>query len=476
MSERFSFDLFQEQKKKIEKLQKEKPELFVSEKLFNEDPSLPEIGIDILEPDRPVGYLRLYPQDFIVEETHDDNSISVIEPKENPVEEPDTTPYTLYADLVKVGVSSIEALNRLAKQLDIPAQAIGYAGIKDAQAFTSQRIALPKISYERIKNMKFPSFFLTNFSYGKGSIQPSNLAGNRFTMFIRTEKMVDPSWLKEKLVKLKKDGFLNYYYIQRFGGAKLQSHLLGRFILQQKYEEAIKMFLTRSVPHDILLVKKIRLGALENYGKWPEMKRYFLMMPYTFQNEIHVLEYLEKNNDNFIGALINIMDQTKLWVYAYASWLFNKYISSAIKNDRKLPETIPLLLSDKNEDQELYKIWLAEDGISGLDEALKPFKFIQLRRRLTATKIYPKNISAMSTEEGVICSFALPKGVYATTFLMNMFKLQQGLPLPAWLKTTECDTKKYLNLGTIEPAKEKLKDYIFSALDFKVNLSENTIE
>lgn len=471
MKKESSFELFQMQRECLKKLQKEQPDLFIPRHKFDEEKILPEIGITFLSVDRLKGFLRLYPQDFIVEEIHPDGSLSLVEPTNKSLGEPDIKKFTLYADLVKVGISSLEAISRLAEKLEINANKIGFAGIKDAQALTSQRIALPGIKYGKIKDIKFDSFFLTNFFYGRGTVERGYLAGNKFTIFIRTEKPVNINWLKEKLLNLKEKGFLNYYHTQRFGGERLLSYILGKLILQGKYEEAIKEFLTKVGKYDIRLIEALRIKAERCYGDWRKMKKVFSLLPYTFQNEIKATDYLSKDHDNFIGALIKIQDQTTLWVYAYASFLFNKYLSQSITNPGRLPKQLPLLLSDDLSDRKIYQKWLVEDNIVNIDKTLKPFKFIRIKKRFVTTKIFPKDIMGATNPDGVALGFSLSKGAYATTFLMNLFT-QQGLPLPQWVKTTEHDVKKILKTGTIASTKEILKDYIFSVLDLQENSKE----
>lgn len=462
-----SFQLFQKQKKFLEDLQKKRPDLFEVSKVFEEDEVLPQIGITTLDPARPEGFIRLYPQDFIVEEIQKDGSLSQIEPKDSLPEKPKEEKFTLYADLVKVGISTLEAVSRLAKALGITPNKIGYAGIKDAQALASQRIALPKIGYEKVKEVKGEGFFLTNFSYGKGTVETGSLWGNRFTILVRTPARIPRAELLSKLSRLKESGFLNYYQTQRFGGLRLLSHILGRLILQKKYAECVQTFFTAPHPYSIKLVQGLRQRASEKYGQWQEMKKIFAVLPYTFQNEIRILEYLEKHPENFIGALISLEDQTQLWVYAYASLLFNQYLSWAVQNNIELPETLPLLLTSDRREQKIYEALLVADKIKNISETLKPFKFIPLKRRLNPTKIFPKNILAKSLPEGAVISFHLPKGAYATTFLVNLFKIQQGLPLPAWLQKNEIDLKEILEIGSGREAKERLKDYIFSVLDYE---------
>ncbi len=62
--------------------------------------------------------------------------------------------------------------------------------------------------------------------------------------------------------------------------------------------------------------------------------------------------------------------------------------------------------------------------------------------------------------EGILISFSLDKGSYATTFLAHLFTLTGGLPLPEWIQTQKYDFKKLLGLGSIKETHEKFEDII----------------
>lgn len=86
------------------------------------------IGIAIPNESRPQGYLRLYPEDFIVEEVSQKKEISKIEPSKKEIY-PDY-PFCLGCNLVKAGISTFDAQNLLANEFEIKPGRITYAGLK----------------------------------------------------------------------------------------------------------------------------------------------------------------------------------------------------------------------------------------------------------------------------------------------------------------------------------------------------------
>lgn len=452
-------ELFEKEREVFEGYKKTNPELFVSPET-QETELLFHIGIGIDFKSRLKGYLRLYFHDFIVEELSVNREISEIEPRERRIKVP-SDPFTLYCGLIKVGISTKAAISSLANELGIGANKIGYAGLKDVKALTSQRIAFPNIDseiFEKIKGLSFQNIFLTNFSIGKGSLQPGQMLGNRFTILVRTKPGAGKKKVIENIKKMEKEGFLNLYYFQRFGTPRLLSHQLGKLILEGKYKEAVFSFLFERGMKGLPLIDKIRKEA-ESSHNWNEVERIFSELPYTFRNELRFTSYLKEHPRNFIGALFFLKDQTSLWVYSYTSYLFNLLLSLDKKMD--LPDEIPLPLSNNQKDLDIYKFWLEKDDIKDFQKSLKYFPFIVLKRRLIKSRIFPQELQYKILPEGIIISFILKKGAYATTFLMNLFEVKKGLPRPEWVKTKEYDIKKELKIGSLEKAKEILGEDIF---------------
>ncbi|MCK4525241.1 MAG: tRNA pseudouridine(13) synthase TruD [Candidatus Andersenbacteria bacterium] len=420
------------------------------------------IGIAIPNESRPQGYLRLYPEDFIVEEVSQKKEISKIEPSKKEIY-PDY-PFCLGCNLVKAGISTFDAQNLLANEFEIKPGRITYAGLKDVNAITSQKIVFLDLNaeiFEKIKKVSFSNLFLTNFHLEEKGISPGKLYGNRFTILLRTEKEINEQNFSKHITEIKEKGFLNFYSTQRFGVPRFSSHTMGKLILQGKFKETIFTFFTEPGLQEIPLIKEKREKAKNCFGDWEKIEEIFSELPFTFRNELQLLSYLKENPTDFTGALIFFKDQTRFWTYAYSSYLFNKIIS--IK-EIDLPETLPLLLSNYQPDKDLYRLWLEKDEIKNFEKNISPFRFIQLTRRFVKTRLFPENILFKTVPEGIILSFILEKGAYATTFLANFFEIKEGLPLPKWVKPEKYDTKKLLGAGSVETVKENFGENTSSPL------------
>jgi TruD family tRNA pseudouridine synthase len=451
-------ELFQRERKLFEDYKRKSPETLIPPPLLEKD-LLSHIGITISFPPRPQGFIRFYPQDFIVEEISKTGIISEVESRENEISP--SFPFNLGCSLIKVGIPTLDALNILAETLRIKIRRITYAGLKDTDALTSQKIIIIDVGselFERIKKISLSNLFLTNFSIEKEFLSPGRLLGNRFFILIRTAGKIDEKQFLINLEKIKKEGVLNFYFSQRFGEPRFINHLLGKLILQGKYKEAVFNFLVDSGLSEIPLIKSRREKAKDNFGNWQEMKKIFDELPFTFRNEVLLLSYLEKNPNDFLGALIFIKDMTQIFIFAYSSYLFNK-ILSLNQEGLKLPEEIPLLFSDDWRDWKVYEHWLLEDKTQDFLKNLKPFlKFFKLQKRLVKSKIYTEKILFKIMSEGTALGFSLRKGSYATTFLSNLFEIKTILPVPEWVNEKEYDIKRELGLGSLESI-QKIKNF-----------------
>lgn len=442
---------------------KKNPNLFARETIVDSPEFLEKFGFFVDGKESfPQGYIKLWPQDFIVEEITKEKEIQTIEVenflhKNKHYLEKDPA---IYSTLVKCDLSTLEAVEEISLALNIPKNQIKFSGIKDKDAITSQLISLRKTNAEKIKEINSPYFFLKNSYSGKGTMEIGSLEGNEFTILIRTNKDFSENLFMKNLDNVSKKGFYNFFYLQRFGTPRLINFNWGFMILRGEYEKAVLGFLSSPGERELAYFKEIRKKIRENFGNWLKIKEIIGGFPLIFTHEIKIIEFLEKNPTDFLGALRQIPDQVQLWVFALGSLFFNKKISYLLKEKQKIPDLFPLILSDKEKDWIFYKDLLAKNGIHSIPfYSLKHFPDIQLRTREIPTKIDVKILNYKIIPEGVILDFILPKGAYATTFLAHIFNLVSGLP-PENISMFSIDTKGTLGKNSLEETLNKFKDVI----------------
>ncbi len=442
---------------------KRTPELFLRQPMIDDEAILRHIGIEGLSDDRPIGYLKLFSQDFIVEEISRDGIVHTIDLETEPTQK-DGEGATYYADLVKIGISTLEAKNPIAELIGLDEKNIGYAGIKDKAALTSQLISLRgMVDPEKISTLDAENFFLKNLRRGKGVMANGDLQGNRFTITLRMPEPISEkvrSQMEQKLEESKVDGFWNFFYLQRFGTPRLLSHLLGRLIVKGQYEATVKLFCTHSTsPRELPYFSALRQAIERQWGDWNTISTMIDLFPYHFHLERCFIDHLKTHPADFLGALHTLPDQIRLWIYAYDCYLFNRKLSELIKQG-EVPLSLPLITSFNPLDWKPYQKYLEEDNIRLPSRAYRDFPFIRIESRHWPTLQKLEIHSAVFQERFVVFSFSLPKGSYATTFLMNFFKLATGLPIVPGIFAEPIDSKGVLGQGTLAPVLERFKTIV----------------
>ena len=118
-----------------------------------------------------------------------------------------------FVQIRKSGLSTREAVQAFAQQYNLSAREIGYAGLKDRDAVTTQWISLPT---EPVR-WSNDAIEILSVSRHQKKLKNGHVAGNRFTIFLDEVSMSSDHRINEIIEQLS-NGFPNYFGIQRFGG------------------------------------------------------------------------------------------------------------------------------------------------------------------------------------------------------------------------------------------------------------------
>src|SRR4051812_49163300 len=89
------------------------------------------------------GSLKNRPEDFFVQEM--------------PLYEPSGEGEHVYTEFQKIGMTTFDAIDRIARALNVHPRDIGYAGMKDARAITRQIFSIPGTSEAAVMALKIPN-------------------------------------------------------------------------------------------------------------------------------------------------------------------------------------------------------------------------------------------------------------------------------------------------------------------------------
>ncbi len=319
------------------------------------------------------------PEDFFVEE------ILGHEPDEG-------EGYTL-CWMKKRNIDMFSALRIISERLKIQSKEIGYAGIKDKVAVTSQNITLPIKTKQSFigkdeDNTEFADGITIRYIRDvKDRLNPGDLEGNRFNICVRSltrERSFDD-------VKIP-----NFFGEQRFGKC---NHVIGEMIIKRDFERAA-----------LLAMDSQKDGRL-------------------------IREHLDKDEKDFIGALGRIGGNILvLFIHAYQSHLWNMILKEIISR-RGLDQIsdndlipIPGFSSGGGRFTEEYRDVLDKEGISERDFIIREIPKISSEgdNRKALMDISDLSYSFMQDDvfkDKLMCkiSFSLGKGSYATTAIDFLF-------------------------------------------------------
>ncbi|HUR29477.1 MAG TPA: tRNA pseudouridine(13) synthase TruD, partial [Planctomycetota bacterium] len=179
----------------------------------------------------------------------------------------------LFVTIEKRGLTTQDAVRDVARQLGLAPREIGYAGQKDAQAVTRQRLSVEHVDEARVRALRHGRLRVLGVERHGNKLKLGHLAGNRFKIKIRglpTERVGDARAVLERLARA---GVPNYFGPQRFG-LRGDSWSVGRALLHEDFEEALAVFAGRASEMDRGTVLKARRlfddGDYERAAKaWP---------------------------------------------------------------------------------------------------------------------------------------------------------------------------------------------------------------
>ena len=268
------------------------------------------------------GLLRQVAEDFVVDEIN------------NPV---GSSGKYLICSLRKKNWELQRAVKELAKILNVSHRRISWAGTKDKHAITTQLISLYDITEADIQNIHLKDITLTPVGRSDQQLSLGDLQGNRFEITLRSCISDDLAGVVAQTDACVKTGVPNYFGIQRFGVQRPVTHLVGKQILLDDYQEAVRTYVgfpSEGEPEHVAT-------ARTDYLSDNDPKKALETLPVQMRYERAILHHLAERPDDFEGALKRLPPKLlSMFVSAYQSWLFNMGLSHRIEMGFALSEPV----------------------------------------------------------------------------------------------------------------------------------------
>jgi tRNA pseudouridine13 synthase len=110
-----------------------------------------------------------------------------------------------------------DLIDSLARNLNIYDNEIGYAGLKDKNATTTQYISIPRKYAKDIKKFKHPKIKILETYLHSTKLNIGDLLGNSFEINLHEVEACDVGVIEKRLHELGKVGMPNFFGYQRFG-------------------------------------------------------------------------------------------------------------------------------------------------------------------------------------------------------------------------------------------------------------------
>lgn len=284
--------------------------------------------------------LRRQPSDFLVEERL---SAEVAEQ----MRATSTGRFAIYA-LRKTSLTTPDAVNRLARELGVRPDTVGYAGLKDKHAETVQFVSVPVNAKRPTPEQVTPTarseaapdtrWSATLAGTLDHELSSKHIDGNRFVIVVRdlARETCDEMIRRARLLGVESpDGtkalrIVNYFGAQRFGSARHGEGWIAKALIAGDFELALKLAIGTPARKDSGQLRTLTRLCAQHWGKWERIAKDAPRIP-----EAKPLAVLARGGDNpsfkqAFAALPAFLQA--LYLEAYQSHLWNRIAHEMVQS------------------------------------------------------------------------------------------------------------------------------------------------
>jgi tRNA pseudouridine13 synthase len=230
-----------------------------------------------------------------------------------------------YLTIEKSGITTLEAIRRIAGILKIQERDIGYAGMKDAVGVTSQTISVQWLTPEKALDLKLDGLTVISAQRHSNKLKIGHLKGNRFRVVVRGVSECAAQVVPEILEVLGRRGVPNYFGFQRYG-AQGNSHLIGAAILRREWRECVDRLIGEPGA-----VRDERWSSAINAYQNGNIVEALQLYPRHCRSERDVLQRLVSRPEEYEKAFSAVHPRLKnLYLSATQSFMFDQVVARRI--------------------------------------------------------------------------------------------------------------------------------------------------
>ena len=263
------------------------------------------------------GRLRAEVQDFAVEELALDQKYGMGR--------------YLVIEVEKAGWETHHLVRDLSRQLQISQKRFSWAGTKDKNAVTRQRMSIYGLEEGELVRANLPGVRIRALGRSDRPVSLGDLRGNRFAVRIR-EIDLDYGEAARRLEAVTGEiealgGLPNYFGVQRFGEVRPVTHLVGEALVRGDPEGAAMTYLALPFPGEPESTRSARERLLAGHDFGRALKEYPLRLRY----ERAMIGRLQEDVNYAHSFDVLAENLKRLFVHAYQSLLFNRILSQRMR-------------------------------------------------------------------------------------------------------------------------------------------------
>jgi tRNA(Glu) U13 pseudouridine synthase TruD len=147
----------------------------------------------------------------------------------------------VWFEIEKRGLSTAQAVGRVARALGREPREVGYAGRKDAMGITRQFLSLEHVDAAAVQGLELKDLRVLATGRRSRKLRVGELAGNRFDLTLRDLPPERHADLERALLQLTREGLPNFYGPQRFGAGGV-TRRMGELLVRGDWRGYVRAF------------------------------------------------------------------------------------------------------------------------------------------------------------------------------------------------------------------------------------------
>ncbi len=226
-------------------------------------------------------------------------------------------------ELKKSGWNTVDLLSMIARQKKVSYDSFRYGGKKDRHASTLQFVTT---DHKRDLSCEDVKWSFKHIGYSDMHMGPEFIHGNHFSITLRAMHRTEIPVIEKNYARIRRDGFINYFDEQRFGGKDRDLGLAGIHIFRGDYERALLTAMTGIHPGEKKHARDRKLLLREKWGDWVNCERIAVTGA-----EKRVFRKLI-NGAGFREAMSLLPGEELSMIFSAAqSWIWNKMIGLLVQ-------------------------------------------------------------------------------------------------------------------------------------------------